>query len=316
MYLGIEIGGTKLQAGIGGNDGNLLALERDMVDPSEGHSGICRQLVRLTDRTLQTAGIRRNDLVATGIGFGGPVDSARGTIIRSHQIDGWEDFPIVAWARRELKLEARLGNDSDLAGLAEAVHGGGRGRSPVVYMNIGSGIGGALVVDGRLYEGHGLGAMELGHVRLAFGDSDLPPTLESLASGWSLMEAARRAADADRASCLWSLAGGDRTRIDTRVLVQAVEAGDDSALRVWKTAITRIALVMANAITMLAPRVFVLGGGVSLVGETLFNPLRQEVRRLAFAPFASAFEIVPAALGEAVVVHGAIAWGASGGARL
>src|SRR5947209_12450235 len=166
MYLGIEIGGTKLQLGLGAGDGALAALWRGGVNPAEGAEGIRRQIVQAVPDLLSQAGIARSRLQGVGIGFGGPVDDATRTVIKSHQIEGWDNFPLADWIGELVGLPAVLGNDADVAGLAEALFGAGKGYSPVFYITIGSGIGGGLVINGAVYRGIGRGAAEIGHLDL------------------------------------------------------------------------------------------------------------------------------------------------------
>src|SRR5215468_8969152 len=166
MYLGIEIGGTKLQLGIGPDDGKLPGLWRGTVDVAAGPEGIRRQIVAAVPELLARAGSARGELRGVGIGFGGPVDDATHTVIKSHQIDGWDDFPLADWISELLDLPAALGNDADVAGLAEALHGAGKGLSPIFYITIGSGIGGGLIINGEIYRGCGRGAAEIGHLRV------------------------------------------------------------------------------------------------------------------------------------------------------
>ena len=165
-YLGIEIGGTKLQLGVGAGDGVLAGLWRGSVVPANGPDGIRRQITEAVPLALERAGVSRNQLRGVGIGFGGPVDDANQTIIKSHQIDGWDQFPLGEWIADVVGLPAVLGNDADVAGLAEALHGAGKGLSPIFYVTIGSGIGGGLILDGSIYRGVGRGAAEFGHLRI------------------------------------------------------------------------------------------------------------------------------------------------------
>src|SRR5262245_27230799 len=166
MYLGIEIGGTKLQLGVGPGDGTLAGLWRGPVDVAAGGEGIRKQIVAAVPELLAQAGVERARLAGVGIGFGGPVDDATATVIKSHQIEGWDDFPLARWIADLVGLPAVLGNDADVAGLAEALFGAGKGLSPVFYITIGSGIGGGLIVNGEIYRGVGRGAAEIGHLRV------------------------------------------------------------------------------------------------------------------------------------------------------
>src|SRR5687767_12982754 len=120
MFLGIEIGGTKLQLGVGPGDGTLAGLWRGGVDPTAGGDGIRRQIVAAVPEILTSARVDRSALRGVGIGFGGPVDDAARTVIKSHQVAGWDGFPLAEWLGEALGLPAALGNDADVAGLAEA----------------------------------------------------------------------------------------------------------------------------------------------------------------------------------------------------
>src|SRR6516165_9864699 len=190
-YLGIEIGGTKLQLGVGPGDGTLAGLWRGTVDPDAGGEGIRRQITAAVPELLARSGVERSQLKGVGIGFGGPVDDATRTVITSHQIKGWDGFPLADWIGEITGLPAALGNDADVAGLAEALFGAGKGLSPIFYITIGSGIGGGLIINGEIYRGVGRGAAEIGHLRMPeFSDClrclPLPLPLEAHASGWAI----------------------------------------------------------------------------------------------------------------------------------
>src|SRR5262245_5040360 len=187
MFLGVEIGGTKLQLGLGRGDGALAGLWRGAVDPAQGADGIRRQIVQAVPELLVQAKNDRSQLRGVGIGFGGPVDDATRTVIKSHQIEGWDNFPLADWIGELVGLPASLGNDADVAGLAEALFGAGKGLSPIFYITIGSGIGGGLIIDGEIYRGCGRGAAEIGHLCVA-GLQGLPTILEHVASGWGMQQ--------------------------------------------------------------------------------------------------------------------------------
>jgi len=309
MILGIEIGGTKLQLGVGTGDGPpLVALERLDVRPERGAEGIRRQIDEAARPLIERYGI-----ATIGIGFGGPVDSLRGRTIVSNQIEGWRDFPIVAWSEETLGLPTVLANDSDSAGLAEARFGAGRGHRVVFYNNIGSGIGGALVVEGRLYQGGSGVAAEIGHLRPGLSAERPDQDLESIASGWGIAAAVRRrlseaAADQPSADDLVARCGGSLDRLSTKIIAEAARDGNRMAREVLDRACRAIGWALAQMISLVAPNVVVMGGGVSLAGEALFfEPLRRYARLYVFPPLASAFQIVPARLGEEMVVYGVLA---------
>ena len=294
MLLGIEIGGTKLQLGVGTGEGNLAGLWRGAVDPARGADGIRAQIERAVPELLAQAQLDRDELRGVGVGFGGPVDDVRRAVIKSHQIAGWDGFPLADWIGACLGLPAVLGNDADVAGLAEATFGAGRGRSPVFYITIGSGIGGGLVLDGRIHRGAGRGAAEIGHLRVHHRGEFV--TLESVASGWGIeQQAAKRGFVCEGKPTVPRIAA-------------AAALGDTTARRVIDEALDALAEAICHVVALVCPARIVLGGGVSLLGEAAFlQPLRAKVAARVFAPFADCYDIAPASLGEAVVVHGALA---------
>ncbi len=291
MYLGIEIGGTKLQAGLGRGDGVLAARWRSEVERNSGAAGILRQLQSAIPGFLADAGTDLADVSAIGIGFGGPIDDANRSALKSHQIGGWDGFRLADWAEDRFGRPCVVGNDADVAGLAEARIGAARGLSPVFYITIGSGIGGGLIIDGRIYRGVGRGAGEIGHCRIR--DGAAAPVLEACCSGWAIERA-------------WTERAGEA--VACRELADRARRGDIAVRDFLHERWGWLADAVARIVALVCPRRIVIGGGVALMGDdVLFHPLRRLVAERVFAPFADCFEIVPAALGEKVVVHGAIA---------
>ncbi len=311
MFLGIEIGGTKLQLALGAGAGTLIGRWRGVVDAFAGAAGIRNQIEAVVPELLLQVGVRREALRGVGIGFGGPVDDATRTVIKSHQIEGWDNFPLADWVRDRLGLPAALGNDADVAGLGEALLGAGKGLSPLFYITIGSGIGGGLIIDGEIYRGCGRGAAEIGHLLMEvwYFDSLAYEPLEEQASGWAIQQLARRRLEfTEGGGLLRQFVGGRLEKLNTHHVSEAARHGDELALGVIAEAIHYLSLGICHVITLLCPRRVVIGGGVALMGEdVLFKPLRQAVAERVFKPFADCYDIVPAALGEEVVLHGALA---------
>jgi glucokinase len=312
MFLGIEIGGTKLQLALGPGDGTLAGFWRDDVDPAAGADGIRRQITEAVPELLRQTGLTQSQLRAIGIGFGGPVEDATRTVVKSHQIAGWDHFPLADWISDLVGRPAVLGNDADVAGLAEAHFGAGKGMSPVFYITIGSGIGGGLVIDGKIYRGFGRGAAEIGHLFVSTKDAagaERRCLLEEVASGWGLARfaQAKMTLAEKHASLLWKLADNRVEAVTGQLVGQAAGQGDRLALAVLQRGIDALAEAIAQMLTLLAPRRIVIGGGVSLLGEDLlFRALREGIAKQVFRPFAELYDIVPARLGEQVVLHGAL----------
>jgi glucokinase len=299
LALGIEIGGTKLQAGIGFHDDGLLALSRRSVDPKQGGEGIRAEIPSLVDEVLRKAGISRSDLSGAGIGFGGPVDSNAGRVLVSHQIEGWSNFPLRDWVREKTGLPVVLQNDAKTAAFAEASRGAGRGRRRIFYITVGSGIGGGLVLDGRPDVGQGLGAGEIGHTWVTDPETGKPEKLELVASGWSIGKRGSRRLGRE-------LSGAEVAALASQ--------GDPRARVVIEEAAHALASGIGNVLALLHPERFIIGGGVSLMGPLFWEPLRAALATTyAFKPFAETYDVVPAALGEEVVVIGAVQLGLGAG---
>lgn len=336
MYLGIEIGGTKLQVGAGeGNGGPLTALARDTVEPEQGAAGILKKI-----RAMALPLIEAHRPTAVGVGFGGPLLTRSGITLKSHHIRGWDNFPLAAWCQEHFKLPAAIRNDADTAGLAEALYGAGRGADPVLYVTVGTGIGGGLIVRGDIYPGSGRGALEIGHLRAGLEAEQPDSNLESSSAGWGIASVAagyltqlltergrptdgrgndrrpqirakawafdelrRRDADDLLVRC-----GGKPDKITTHMIGDAAGGGNRLAQEILADAVENLGWGLAQAITLVAPQRVVIGGGVSLLGDFFFfRPLREHVQRFVFPPFVGTFEITPAELGEEVVIHGALA---------
>ena len=296
MLLGIEIGGTKLQLGVGLGDGKFVVPpEPILVDRMAGAEGIRREIAKRASMLIQLHKVTR-----IGIGFGGPIDAARGRTITSHQIAGWQDFPLVEWCRDVLRLPCALGNDADLAALAEAKFGVGRGCDPVFYVTVGTGIGGGFVRGGKLYSGFGPAAAEIGHLRPGLECVNVDDTVESLASGLALERAAATLADDP------IFAGHDR--LTAQELATAASQGHEKSQAILQRAFDALGWSIAQVVTLLAPQVVVVGGGVAkMTAVPFYDELRAAIERYVFPPLRGTYDLRPPALGEAMVVHGALA---------
>lgn len=345
MFLAIEIGGTKLQLAVGEKAGApFVELERFDVDVAEGAEGILRTIRRTAPALCQ-----RHNVQAVGIGFGGPVDIAARQVVCSHQIEGWNGFQLGKWLDQSLQLPSAIANDADTAALAEATCGAGAGANPVFYVTVGSGVGGGLIERGRIYRGFGQAACEIGHLRPGLTADQSDHTVESIASGWGIALAAQEhlsepvahrlgpwfgdqrptdpevlrqklieaeEAAEEHAADLLERCDGRVDQLTAKMVAQAAGDGNEIALDVLHRATTALGWAIAQVITLFAPEVVVLGGGVSLMGEALFlGPLREAVARYVFPPLAASYRLVPAALGEEVVLHGALALAASAEGR-
>lgn len=300
MQLAIEIGGTKLQAAVGTAEGQILRLARTDSPAGQGAAAVRDRVAEL----VREVRADNESIDAVGIGFGGPVVRETGRIVRSHQVSGWEDFDLRTWAQGTFGVPAVVENDANCGAVAEARLGAGRGVRRVLYMNIGSGIGGGFVLDGRLASGP-LGG-EIGHTWAWDASDGAYDKLENLCSGWSIARRAARLAADDPDARILALADGQIETIDARTVATAAAEGDPAACAILDDVCESLAVALANAAAVVQPETIVIGGGVAQMGDVLFDRLAERFKQRLFAPLAGRCGIVPAELLEENVVVGAL----------
>jgi glucokinase len=300
--VGIEIGGTKLQI-VAGMDPTAIGRRwRGVVRAELGGPGIQRQILA----GLGEIGVADSMQAprAVGVGFGGPVDCRTGTICRSHQIDGWENFELAEWLRGTINAPVIVENDANTGSLGEACFGAGAGFDPVFYVTLGSGVGGGLVVGGNIYHGAPPGEAEFGHLRLGREGA----TVESRCSGWSIDARIRDALGPGHAAGFLAAAVARQASPggEARHLGLALAAEDPLARRTLDELSADLALALSHVVHLLHPAAVVLGGGLSLIGE----PLRSAVAATLPGFVMEVFHPVPAVrlamLGEDAVPAGAL----------
>ena len=304
-YVGIDIGGTKTIVAVADNDGHIIAQERIDTPREQGPSAVL-SAVEIAVRSLLTHDALR--ITAVGIGCGGPLDRERGIILTAPNLPGWDNLDLVHYFRNAFGASVVIDNDVNLMALAEARDGAGVGVDHMAYFNIGTGVGGGIVIGGKLYRGCG-NAAEFGHQTiLPDGPNCLcgkRGCLESLVSGTSIARRAKEyLADHPRSSIL-KLAGS-LDAVTAEVVARAAFDGDDLARRIWLETGEYLGLGVANVVNILNPRMVIIGGGVAKVGDLLLEPVRRTVRERAMTQLAADVRIVPGVLGEQAGIIGAI----------
>jgi glucokinase len=304
---GIDIGGTKIALAVATHDGRILEAARFPTRVEHGPRAILERVFTELDAMRERNGAR---LAAIGIGCGGPLDRVRGLILSPPNLPGWDEFPIVALSEERFGVKALLDNDANAAALGEHRHGAGRGLKNFVYITISTGIGGGVIVRGKLVHGVHDGAGEVGHMTV-LPDGPLcgcgaRGCLEALCSGTSIARRARERLATGEESFLSSLDHGELT---AQAVALAASAGDELASKVWYDTIRHLSVGVGNIFNALAPEAVIIGGGVSTAGEQLFEPLREQVRaRVRMLP-PEKINIPQAALGGDSGIHGAVILG-------
>src|SRR5262245_4546998 len=294
--LGIEIGGSKLQLVVGDASATIRERRRLTVDPAKGGDGIRQHIERVLPELLSAHRVE-----AIGVGFGGPVDWRTGKIFRSHQIEGWSGFDLKGWVSALTNRPVAVENDANLGTLGEATHGAGVGFNPVVFLTLGSGVGGGLVVDGKIYHGAIPGEAEIGHLCL-----DRAGTIvEQHCSGWAVDRKIRELKSTAPQSLLVRLVG-DSIGGEAKHLAAALAEGDPLAQRILDETAEHLAFGLSHVAHLFHPEVIVLGGGLSLIGEPLRAAVERALQPFIMEAFLPGPKISLAKLGELSIPAGAI----------
>jgi glucokinase len=309
--LGIDIGGTNLVVGSVAEDGSaVVATASEPTHSEAGATDVVDRLVALAERAIATT--KREapgaEILGVGVGAPGPLDTKRGIVLLTPNL-GWVNMPLRQLIHDRLGLPAALDNDANCAVLGEWWVGAARGARHAIGITIGTGIGGGLIVDGRLYHGASDVAGEIGHTtidtegrRCKCGNYGC---LEAYASGPNIALRAVEEMEAGAESRLRALVGGDLSKITAQTVYQAAADGDELALEVVNDTAKFLGVGIGNLLNVFNPEVVVVCGGVTLAGDHLFEPLRREVARRAFKPAVNACRIVPGELAGTAGVYGA-----------
>jgi glucokinase len=314
FIVGVDLGGTNLVVGATSADGSRQFGTHTIPTRADlGADAVVARIAEQVERVISEAsaalGTPRTHCLGVGIGSPGPLDRETGVVIFTPNL-GWRDFPLRDRVQDAVRLPASLDNDANCATLGEWWLGAARGARHVVGLTLGTGIGGGLILDGRLYHGISDVAGELGHMtidangrRCGCGNYGC---IEAYASGPAIAERAREALAGGEPSSLPQLVGGDLSRITAALVYSAAKDGDALAIEVVRDTAKFLGIGVANLLNAFNPEVVVLAGGVTQAGDALFEPMRAEVRRRAFKPAVDACRIVPGILPNAGVI-GAIA---------
>ncbi|HLS48079.1 MAG TPA: ROK family protein [Gemmatimonadales bacterium] len=308
--LGIDIGGTSFTVGSVLRDGTRVAAMRNEPTIREsGADAVLARIVALGHEVMEeTRALEPGaEFIGVGAGAPGPLDTKTGVVLLTPNL-GWVDYPLAERLRTGLDLPVEIDNDANCAVLGEWWMGAARGTRHAIGLTIGTGIGGGIIMGGRLYHGASDSAGEIGHItidsngrRCACGNYGC---LEAYASGPAIARRATEALEAGAESAMPAMVDGDLSLITAQLVYQAAEQGDDLAREVVNDTAHFLGAGVAGLVNIFNPEVVVVCGGVRQAGERLFVPLRREVARRALKPAVAAVRILPSEL-EVPGVQGA-----------
>ena len=325
MLLGVDIGGTKLALVVGDAAGRIVARRERAMAPSGDARKDVADLAMDAHRLLRDVGVPPDEVACVGLCAPGPIDPATGCVRNPPNLPGWRDVPLVRQVQEVLRRPVHLENDANAAALAEWRFGAGRGCRDMIYLTMSTGVGGGLILDGRLHRGHTGQAGELGHLPVEWDGEPCAcgqrGCLEAYVGGaaWTRRLRAQTPATSRAAS----LAGGS-ARVSPEHVVQAAGEGDAFALAELERFNRYLARGIAAIAFALAPERVVLGTIPSAAGEALcLEPLRRLVAERVWPSIGAPLQIVPSALGDerpfraalCAALEGVVARGAPGGPR-
>ena len=282
-YIGIDLGGTFIKGGIVDDEGNIITRDKVPTESEKGASGVVANIVSLCRMLLDKVNMTTDDVVGIGMGVPGMIDSENGLVVYSNNL-AWEDFSISREVEASLGLPVKIANDANVAALGEARFGCGKDYKTSVMLTLGTGVGGGIVIDGKLYEGNRSAGAELGHAVIIAGGEQCTcgrrGCLEAYASATALIRDTKRAMEAHPESKMWEIGSIDAVTGKTPFDYRHTDA---VAREVVDTYIERLGAGIANLANELRPEIMILGGGVCSEGAALTDPLQAILDREIFA---------------------------------
>ncbi len=305
----VDLGGSKIAVAIVSGDYRVLAREQHPTLAEEGVDSVINRIISSVRQIITSGNLTLAQLCGISLAAAGVIDSQRGIVTLSPNLPGWRDIPLGSIIEERLGIKTWLLNDANAAALGEYHLGAGRGVDNLIYLTIGTGIGGAIIIDGKLYTGACGSAGEIGHMTMEVNgprcDCGNVGCLETLASGRAIAREAKKRLSSGGRSSLTEAVAGKIEDITAKEIAAAAQQGDVLANDVIKHAATYLGVGMVNLVNIFNPEVIIVGGGVASMGDLLLGPVRQVVRERAFPVSAAAVRIVTTELGNDAGLLGA-----------
>ncbi|HEY3365012.1 MAG TPA: ROK family protein [Symbiobacteriaceae bacterium] len=311
--LGIDLGGTAIKAGVVTHDGRIIGRGERATEVEKGVGGVVANLALAARDAMANAGIASSEIAGAGIGAPGICNPRDGVVVNAVNLF-WHEVPVASLLKAELGLRVLLDNDANCAALGEQWCGAAKGSDHAFMVTLGTGVGGGLILNGKIYGGFSGWAGEFGHIPAVENgphcNCGQHGCLETVASATAIAAAARTAIDSGWSPALARMATAQEGRVDARLVITAARAGDEPAREILAEAGRHLGRVLAGLVTALNPELIVVGGGASHAGDFLLEPCRQVVREKTMPGPGGVVRIVRAALGNDGGLIGAasLAW--------
>lgn len=307
--VGVDLGGTKIYTALAGEDGRVLAEIKVPTGAEKGLQHVVGRIVESVEQVQKAAAVPPRTVRALALGAPGPLDTATGIIHYAPNLR-WRNVHIRQILEERTAIPVMLDNDANLAALGEHVFGAGRGVENMVYITVSTGIGGGLILGGKIYRGITDEAGEIGHMTIQpYGplcSCGNRGCLEAVASGTAIAREARDLVAGGAGQAILAAAGGDPKKISAAVVASAAAGGDVEAVSIINKAARFLGIGIANILNLLNPSLVVLGGGVMEAGELIWKEIKHEVQNRALEAAWAVARLVPAELGGRAGIMGAI----------
>ena len=308
--VGVDLGGTNIRAAVTDKEGHITGEGRRPSLAMEGPEVTIPQIVQAIRDAMNDAGVEAKDICGIGMGVPGRHKSAHGIVLWSPNFKDWGGLQLLAPVREEIGVAAYMGNDVNVAALGEFRFGAARDVNSMVMMTLGTGIGGGIILDGKLWLGANEGGGEIGHQIINpngmqcgcgnFGD------LEGEARRDSIIERALRKIYRGRKTILTQQMEPKYYDLTPAMIAEAAGQGDELAIEVMDETGYFVGIGVANAINFLNPEMVVIGGGISQAGPVLWDPIMRTVKANALKEALEVCRVVPAALGDDAGIMGGV----------
>lgn len=307
--LGVDIGGTKVSVTLGDSRGRILAKEIVPTETGKKAKHCVERIVAVLEQLRASTG-RNQKISGIGVGIPGPMDPQKGIVEKSPHLSGWHGVPLKSTLQRKLRLPVFITNDANAAAVGEKMFGAGRGVQDFVYLTISTGIGGGIILDGKLFLGSTFGAGEVGHTvivpegeKCGCGNRGC---LEAYASGTAIAQFVHREISQGKKSIVQQLAGAHH-KITAEVIAAAAKRKDSLGLEAYRRAGNFLGIGLANLINVLNPELLILGGSVMKSSNLFWGPMRRSLKQHAWPTLYQGCRVVKTKLRDKVGDLGALA---------